>query len=136
MGGFARNAPVAGRRKGKRQQAEDFPAGFTLSVYLQKPFNGLASETCAWDVASSHTGDVRKCPAVTAPWRPPARRLGEVEIKKEGNLTEVVKGNVTYITAGEFTDTVEEGNLTEILSDFPLFASSTTREVAVATPQA
>ena len=141
-GGFARTAPVVGRRRGKRQQREsDFPIGFTLSVYLQAPYNGRLSETCAWDVATSHVGDVRQCPAMTAPWRPPERRLGdgEFEIQKQGNLTEVRKGNVTFITEGNFTTTVEDEGLMEILSEYPLFASSTAadagggRETATAT---
>ena len=129
MGGFARSTPVVGRRRGRRQQEDDneesFPVDFTLSVYLQLPFEGQASETCAWDVASSHTGDVRKCPAMTEPWRPPERRLGQIEVKKQGNITEVIKGNVTYLTAGNDTQTVD-ANLTDILSEFPPFASSTT----------
>ena len=136
MGGFARSTPVVGRRRGKRQQEdgneESFPADFTLSIYLQLPFEGQASETCAWDVASSHAGDVRKCPVMTEPWRPPERRLGQVEVKKQGNMTEVVKGNVTYITAGNNTQIVD-ANLTEILNEFPPFASSTTAWVETTT---
>ena len=136
MGGFARSTPVVGRRKRRRQQEdgneEAFPGGLTLSVYLQQFFEGRASETCAWDVASSHAGDVRKCPAMTKPWRPPERRLGQIEVKKQGNLTEVIKGNLTYITAGNNTQTVD-ANLTDVLSEFPPFASSTTAWAEMAT---
>lgn len=138
MGGFARSTPVVGRRRGRRQQEggseEPFPADLTLSVYHQSPFEGQASETCAWDVASSHAGDVRECP-VAEPWRPPERRLGQIEVKKQGNLTEVIKGNVTYITAGNNTQTID-ANLTDILNEFPPFASSTTAWAETATAPA
>ena len=66
------------------------------------------------------------------PWRPPERRLGQIEVNKQGNLTEVIKGNVTYITAGNNTQTVD-ANLTDVLSDFPPFASSTTAWAETAT---
>lgn len=138
-GGFAHSRPIVGRRRGRRQQEDDneenFPAGLVLSIYLQLPFEGQASETCAWDVASSHVGDVRKCPAVMEPWRPPERRLGQIEVKKQGNVTEVIKGNVTYITAGNDTQVVD-ANLTDIVSEFPPFASSTTAWVETATTPA
>lgn len=133
-GGFARTAPAIGRRRGKRQQTESgFPAGFKLSVYLQAPYNGPLSETCAWNVATSHVGDVRQCPAMTAPWRPPERELGGAgfEFQKEGNFT--------FITKGNFTTTVEDEGLMEILSEYPQSASSTAagtggRETATPTP--
>ena len=66
------------------------------------------------------------------PWRPPERRLGQIEVNKQGNLTEVIKGNVTYITAGNNTQTVD-ANLMDVLSDFPPFASSTTAWAETAT---
>ena len=138
MGGFARSTPVVGRRRGRRQQEggneEPFPADFTLSIYLQTAFEGQASETCAWDVASSHEGDVRKCPVMES-WRPPERRLGQIEVKKQGNLTEIIKGNATYITAGNNTQTVD-ANLTDVLNEFPPFASSTTAWAETATATA
>lgn len=53
-----------------------FPPSFEIAVYLQPPFNGPADTTCSWGVVSSHRGDVRGCPANTAPIRPPERILG------------------------------------------------------------
>ena len=133
VGGFAQSVPVVGRRR-KRQEAESnasvFPESLVLSVYLQQPFDGSPAQTCAWDVASSasHEGDVRQCPARSAPWRPPERRLGSnatYETMHEGNLTEVIKGNVTYITTGNETLTLEGDDMKEIEYEFPLFPSST-----------
>ena len=69
---------------------------------------------------------------MTEPWRPPERRLGQIEVKKQGNLTEVIKGNVTYLTAGNNTQTLD-ANLTDVLSDFLPFASSTTAWAETAT---
>ncbi len=53
-----------------------FPPTFEVAVYLQPPFNGPADTTCSWGVVSSHQGDVRQCPASSAPIRPPERNLG------------------------------------------------------------
>ena len=133
IGGFAQSLPVVGRRR-KRQEAGSvegvFPESLVLSVYLQQPFEGSPSQTCAWDVASSasHEGDVRQCPAQSGPWRPPERRLGgnaTYETMHEGNLTQVIKGNTTYITAGNEALTLEGVNMKEIEEAFPLFPAST-----------
>ena len=53
-----------------------FPPTFEIAVYLQPPFNGPANTTCSWEVVASHQGDVRQCPASSAPIRPPERNLG------------------------------------------------------------
>ena len=53
-----------------------FPPTFEIAVYLQPPFRGAADTTCQWGVVASHQGDVRQCPASSAPIRPPERRLG------------------------------------------------------------
>ena len=53
-----------------------FPPTFEIAVYLQPPFNGPADTTCSWGVVASHQGDVRQCPASSAPIRPPERNLG------------------------------------------------------------
>ena len=130
IGGFAQSVPVVGRRR-KRQEDQSsdsvFPESLVLSVYLQQPFEGSPSQTCAWDVASSssHEGDIRQCPAQTGPWRPPERRLGGNETVHEGNLTQVIEGNVTYITAGNETLTLEGVDMKEIEEAFPLFPAGT-----------
>ena len=118
-GGYARSVPISGRRKRQTPDPDVLPGGVTIAFYLQQPFAGSPSQTCAWDAADSHQ-DVRKCPAQRAPWRPPERK-----IMQKGNLTEVIKGNTTYVTEGDSTDVITEENLIEVLSEFPLFPSST-----------
>lgn len=82
IGGFAvshaMNMGLPSARIPKRQ-SEPVANGpnVTISMYLQDSFSGPARNTCAWEAVSSHTGDVRQCPATTSPWRPPERRLGD-----------------------------------------------------------
>ncbi|KAL9131218.1 MAG: hypothetical protein Q9175_006826, partial [Cornicularia normoerica] len=68
------SGPGSGALGEDRQVA--FPPTFEIAVYLQPPFNGPADMTCSWGVVASHEGDVRQCPASSAPIRPPERNLG------------------------------------------------------------
>ena len=115
-GGYATSRAITNghsRRGLPKRQAE--PASqalnFTVSIYLQDPFSGPPSGTCAWEVASSHVGDVRQCPAPTGPWRPPERRLGDNGTSfsgwRQGNVTEVKIGNLTVTIDGNFTALIE-----------------------------
>jgi len=109
-GGFAVSHAIPhGLPKRQAEPTAQAP-NFTVSMYLQEPFNGPSSKTCAWRVASSHTGDVRQCPAPTDPWRPPERRLGE----NGTSFAEWHQGNKTTIKVGNWTETVE-GNFTALL---------------------
>ena len=84
-------------------------------MYLQGPSNGPPSDTCAWKVVSSHTGDVRQCPASIGPWRPPDRRLGENGTSfaqwRDGTETVVKVGNLTEAIVGNFTALTQAANL-------------------------
>lgn len=83
LGGTAISQTIRSRRRrtylGRRQTEMlqvAFPPTFEIAVYLQPPFNGPADTTCPWGVVASHQGDVRQCPASSAPVRPPERNLG------------------------------------------------------------
>ena len=75
-----------------------FPPTFEIAVYLQPPFNGPADATCSWGIVSSHQGDVRQCPATSAPIRPPERILG-------ANATLAGNSTGTMISALPFNET-------------------------------
>lgn len=83
LGGTAISQTIRTRKRMSslsRRQTEmlqvAFPPTFEIAVYLQPPFNGPANTTCSWGVVASHQGDVRQCPASSAPIRPPERNLG------------------------------------------------------------
>lgn len=77
VGGHAiRHATVHNLQKRSAQPLPQAPE-VTVSIDLQGPFDSPPSKTCAWKMASFRAGDVRRCPAPTAPWRPSEQRLGE-----------------------------------------------------------
>lgn len=114
VGGFAVSHAVAHALPKRQAEPASQAPNLTVSMYLQEPFNGPSSGTCAWRVASSHTGDVRQCPAPTSPWRPPERRLGENGTSfaqwHQGNRTIIKVGNWTETVEGNFTTLVEAAN--------------------------
>ena len=77
VGGFAISYIIPSGTPKRQSESTPQAPNLTVSIYLQDSFNGLPSDTCAWKVVSSHTGDVRQCPVLTSPWRPPERRLGK-----------------------------------------------------------
>ena len=118
-GGYATSHAIINghsRTGSPKRQAESASQAlnFTVSMYLQDPFNGPPSSTCAWEVASSHVGDVRQCPAPTGPWRPPERRLGDNATSfgewRQGNVTEVKIGNSTLIIDGNLTALIKNAH--------------------------
>jgi len=109
VGGFAVSHAITHALPKRQAEPASQAPNFTLSMYLQEPFSGLSSETCAWKVASSHTGDVRQCPAPTGPWRPPERRLGE----NGTSFAEWRQRNETTVKIGNWTETIE-GNFTAL----------------------
>lgn len=128
-GGLATSQPVFGRRR--RADSNTWPSSLTMAVYLQDPFNGAASDTCAWGVVSSQissrSGDVRQCPAPPGPWRPPERVLaangtGFHEWHSD-NITVIENGNWTEITEGNLTTTIEDAKLTSVLADLPIIST-------------
>ena len=103
IGGRAIAKPVRARRK--RVSLSSFSrrdtttttslSSIEMSVYLQPPFSGAPDDTCPWKVASSHTGDIRQCPAMTSPYRPPERELGANGITADSvnaTIVESVRG--------------------------------------------
>lgn len=107
-GGFAIGHTIRNGLPKRQSGPTPQDSGFTVAMYLQEPFEGLPSNTCAWKVASSHTGDIRQCPAPSGPWRPPERGLGTNSTRfdewQQGNVTEMGIGNWTETQGGNFTD--------------------------------
>ena len=99
IGGRAVAKPVRGRRKRmsllpfsrRDTTATTLLSSIEMSVYLQPPFSGAPDDTCPWKVASSHTGDIRQCPATTSPYRPPERELGADATTTESATATIVE---------------------------------------------
>ena len=53
-----------------------------------------------------------------------------MEFKQEGQVTQVTRGNVTFLTVGEETETVPS-YLQDVVEDFPFIPSTRTRSDAV-----
>ena len=92
------------------------PASIHMALYLQPPFSGAATATCAWKVASTHQGDVKQCP-VTSPFRPPERELSSSEIViHDRNITEIVNATAAEFISSNTTE-VLVGNMTRLLEN-------------------
>ena len=102
IGGFAISHTITSRKPTRRSDVSTEAPSFTVSMYLQEPFNGMPEDTCAWKVVSSHIGDVRQCPAPAGVWRPPERRLGENGTESSGQRG----GNQTLSNAVNGTTTI------------------------------
>ena len=85
------------------------PPTFEIAVYLQPPFNGPADATCPWGVVASHQGDIRQCPARTAPLRPPERIL-DANATIAGNAigSNISSASLVNLTAN-YTSTAASG---------------------------
>ena len=116
IGGRAVAKPVRGRRKRVSllpfSRRDTTPlSSIEMSVYLQPPFSGAPDGTCPWKVASSHTGDIRQCPATSSPYRPPERELGA-----DGTIADAVNATITNSTRGGTPELVSTTLSTHIQS--------------------
>ena len=109
IGGFAISHAARSGKPVRRSEDSDAQAsGFTVSMFLQEPFNGMPVDTCAWKVVSSRTGDVRQCPVPASIWRPPARRIGQNGTESNGQWG----GNETLFNGGTQINTTVAANIT------------------------
>lgn len=86
-----------------------FPPTFEIAVYLQPPFNGPADATCPWGVVASHQGDVRQCPARTAPLRPPERILGANATIAGNSIGSNISSASSVNQTADYTSTAASG---------------------------
>lgn len=77
VGGYAISHAILNDLPKRQLDSSPSAKNLTVSMYLQNPFDGSSSNTCAWTAVSSHNGDVRQCPVADSAWRPPERRLGD-----------------------------------------------------------